>query len=497
MTYRYRPALIALLILSAVSSSFADRVAIIYWGDRMAADLPRYTSPTDTFGIGGAWQLAGVIDSLKKEIPATFVVSAGGDLAGTPAAIESQGSIPARILHEIGPDVFVPGIVDFSYGAEALREVIDDEELPAITANLYGENPRFSLRRDTIVSVGGIRGAFTGIASRRIKQLVRLPLLGDLILLDPVPIVKQFVNKRHFSTEFTVAISQTGWSLDSAFAAEAPDLDVVIEGHSLTGYDPPRRIGRTTILAAPPSGEVVGRAIFDFDQSTRRLTYISNQFIPVKSSLTGRVVELKWLVNKKEKPFQTDRGKRVSTLVTDWNVNPNGPSNLPQWVADLLRRTSNAAQVGLVVNTELKKDIPAGELYERDLEEIYPFDTPIIVTQIKGRELIGAIEYGLSIGPSYLTWSGIEVVVEGGRVSSLTLRGQPVYADDEYALMITGQTWDRFRNYTGLEPGYRQVYLFPDPQEAGRSWNLREFLLTEARKQTMISTPIDDRLKVK
>jgi len=476
--------LLALLILIAAAPVRAVEISLVYWGDRFARDFPQPIPEGDSLETGGAWQLAGIVDVFRKAIPATFVLAAGGDLAGTPAATHTNGLGPAKVLAEINPDAYSVGIVDFSYGPEALKSAANKAKLPMVLANGYmeGSGPLFPAGR--MVSREGITIAVTGVAPKRVNEFVKRDLVKGLVLSDPIPAVQDFIASKKTSANLKIVLSQLGWEGDSVLAVAVPDIDVIIEGHSRVAYDPPRRVGKTLIVASEPGGLSVGRLTLEIDTLRSRFALKRNEFFPVRRGVISRDSGVKTAVIVNEQRFVRDRGDKVADLMTDWNINPTGPSNLAQWTADALAGASRAAKLSVFANADLERGASRGVLNERDIEEMFPFETTLLCFQITGKELRRIIEFQAAGGP-FLTWGNLQVAVDKGKPTRILVGDYPFRDDEEFAVTTTGVFWDRFRENTGLDPESRPTFFFPT--------GLREYMLEMVEKQKMITAPLDNR----
>ena len=475
---------LALLILLAAAPARAVEVSLVYWGDRFARDFPLPIPPGDSLETGGAWQLAGIVDVFRKAIPTTFVLAAGGDLAGTPAATHTAGLGPAKVLAKIAPDAYSAGIVDFSFGPLALKSAVAKTKLPAVLANGYLEGSGLLLPAHRSVSREGVTIAVTGVAPQRVNECVKRDLVKGLSLSDPVAAVREFAAAKRSQAHLLVVLSQLGWEADSALAASVNDIDVIIEGHSRTAYDPPRRVGKTLILASRPGGLTVGRVILDLDTNTNRFSLKRNEFFPVRRGVITRDSGVKTEAIENEQRFVRDRGDKIAELMTDWNADPDGASNLAQWAADALSGVSGAAKLSVVANEDFSRGAKRGPINERDIEEIFPFETTVLAFQINAKELLKALEFQAAGGPT-LTWGTLRVATEKGKVRRVMVGEYPLLETDEFAVVTTGVFWDRFRENTGLDPEIRPTFFFPV--------GLREYMLETVKKQKMISSPLDDR----
>ena len=115
-----------------------------------------------------------------------------------------------------------------------------------------------------------------------------------------------------------------------------------------------------------------------------------------------------------------------------------------------------------------------------------------MVFQVNGRALRYVIERQIYNADNpdfdFLTWSGLEVVVENGKLKSLSANKFPVTESDEFSVVTTGNIWDGFPLYLGLQqfPDKRPFWFLPDK-------TLRDVLIKSIEQWKIMSTPLDDR----
>ncbi len=475
-----------LTLLLTIRSALGVEVTILYWGDRFARDFPVRKSETDTTLIGGAAQLAGMVGTIRKANPDAFLFVAGGDLAGTLAASESKGVTPAKILRLFKPDAYGPGVVDFTHGVEQLKKALGKGRVGAVLSNVHLENEGRFLPSDTLFDDGNVKVAVTALVPIRLPELVPRDGVKGLVVSDPFGITREFVKSRRQYADLLVVLSQLGREHDSLLAASIPGIDLIIEGHSRAPFDPILQVGRTLIVSSGPRGLYLGKVRLNVSTDVRQVDLIDHELLPVESGVERPDPIVKRSVFELEQRYERQKGKKIATLLTDWNIDPVAPANLPQWTADVMRQTSASTKLSLVNNLDFERGIKRGDLYENELCDVMPFDVPLVAFQIRGYEIRRIIEKCRSSALPFLTWSGLSVVIENEQVQEIVIDNEGSLRDrSEYAVVTNGLLWDRFKLETGLLPEVRPIFIFPITQ--------RQLLLDAARRQRIISTPLDDR----
>ena len=115
-----------------------------------------------------------------------------------------------------------------------------------------------------------------------------------------------------------------------------------------------------------------------------------------------------------------------------------------------------------------------------------------MVFQISGPALRYVINRQVSLANNpdhdFLTWSGLEIVVENGKLKSLTASNIPISDFDEFSVVTIGNIWDGFPFYLGLQQfaEERPFWFIPDR-------TLRDVLIETIEQRKVISTPLDNR----
>ncbi len=477
-------------LLVFAKSVFAVEVTILYWGDRFARDLPTPKSASDTTKVGGAAQLAAFVKTYRANNPDAFLFVAGGDLAGTLAARETKGVAPAKVLAKMKPDVYSPGVVDFSHGSRKLKEALTKSKLNAILGNVHQNEIGTFLPTFDDIRTANVKVAVTALLPPRLKELVPREGVLDLTIADPIATTKDFIKDRRENSDLIVILSQLGRNYDSLLAATVPGIDLIIEGHSRTTFDPLLQVGKTLIVSTGAKGLYLGKLRLEVESGTQLVTLIDHELISVESGVIRTDIDVKRAVKELEERYSRMKGDKVGTLLTNWNVDQFGPSNLPQWVADQMQQSTGSSKLALVNNLDFEAGIDRGDIHENQLYGVMPFDIPLIAFQIKGYEIRRVVERQVAGQLPFLTWSGVRVIVEQGISPEIIIEHDGALIDEnEYAVVTNGLLWDRFLDETSLVPEVRPMFIFPITQY--------ELMIEGVVKQKVISTPLDGRWMVR
>ncbi len=499
----------ALLLTSPLPAAEID---LIYWSDMLAQNTAGAVEiDSEMVPLGGAPLMKGMLKSLqpkkeqillesflkvllkpsRPEESRVLVIDAGNNFAGSPVSTLTKGRSQVEILNRLGVDVFVPGAREFTYGWKSLVNVSHKAHYTTLLANVIDNRPGTNLFPGAaLFRRNGVNVAVIGFISPRFRHgLIRDGVLG-LEQKDIREEARQFVKTFTDSADVLLAVTNVGWAGDSLLAADVPGLDVIIGGSDLTAFDPPRQVNETLIMQAGSQSRKLGRLTLQVDTAEHEVIHFDAAMYDLKPGVVEPDAGLRRFVNRLERKYTHKLDHEIGRLAVDWNLNPRGPCNLAQWVADATHSFAPSSNLALINNGSLKKGLKAGLITEKDLWEICPAENPIIIIQISGPELFYIIEHQLQAVNDFLTWSGLQLVVEDGEIKSITVNDAPVTEFDEFSVVTTGLLWDNWGYIVGTNPGreIRPSFYMPG--------NQREILIEAVKSQKVVSKPLDRRWSV-
>ena len=495
LSLSYSVTLILLTLALSVRLA-AVEVTLLYWSDRHAHNLPeRALIKGDSVTVGGAAHLAAMLNLIRTGSPRPLVLVAGDEFTGTPISSLTRGASEVQVLNQLGVNAFTPGNHEFDHGSRNLQTVMAEAKFPVLLANVRQEvGGGLLFPSDTVLNDGGVQVGVIGLIFQNFTQSVSRDGIINLVATDQALAAVDFVSRRRESCDILVALTHIGWQGDSALAAAVPGLDVIIGGHSHTPLDPPREVGGVVICQSGPYGYALGRLTLDVDTSANNVRSWRGELLRVDPSATPPDRKMEALVDKLEKKVRK-LDRQIGALQTDWVMRRGQPSNLAQWAVDAMlagARAQISDRINLAVINEgnIRKSLPRGPIRERDLWEICPFENPMLVFQLSGDELLGVVRMQLENPREFLTWSGLELQAEGGRIVSLKANGYPVESLSEYTVAATGYIWQQIDSYLGLAQEDRPVFYLPGITQ-------RQLLIDAVLAQKVISTPTDERWEVR
>ncbi|MFB6094067.1 MAG: bifunctional UDP-sugar hydrolase/5'-nucleotidase [Halanaeroarchaeum sp.] len=402
-----------------------------------------------------AGRIAGLIRAVRADDgPDPIVLGSGDDTAPGVLSLVTEGGQALDLYEAIAPDAETFGNHDFDYGLDRTREIVAASPQTWVAANVYRNGECFG--RDagvepwTIVERGDSRLGVFGVLDDATPALS--PAAESLSVVDPIAAAREATAAlRDRGVDAVVALSHLGMGDEEL--ATAVDVDAVLGGHV-----PSERVERIddTVLTRPGSG---GRVLIEVDPEDGTVDRHPVAEAPVDSALRDRLADrlsgagLDEVVGHVADPIE-----RTERAVF------RGESRIGNFVADAYRWAAGT-DVGLQNSGGVRDGPPlVGDVTVADLVSVVPFQEPVSVAELTGRELrsvlAGAAEDDLQFAePNW--WhahvSGATLVWdrENHELASVTVDGDPIDPAATYTLATTDYLFYSTDEFPALEERHR------------------------------------------
>jgi 2',3'-cyclic-nucleotide 2'-phosphodiesterase (5'-nucleotidase family) len=343
---------------------------------------------------------------------------------------------------------------------------------------------------DTVMELPGARVGIIGLLDPDFKNAVMREGVLDIEGFKPVAYAAEFVSRRREDCNLLVALSYLGWAADSALATEVKGLDIIISGKGGESLTEPRVVNGVLIVRARSYGMRLGILKVTTDTEKGGVFTSECTLLPIMKSSAPINAKLEKFARTLEKKHTKVLDRKIGTLHTDWILETDEPCNLAQWVADRMLEFTPLAALAVINAGSLRQGLPQGPISEKDIWKICPYDYPIVIFQITGREIIEVLKRQISGRDEFITWSGLKVWAENGELRDVFIGGNPLNWREDYAVVATGFFWDNLDNFLHLSREGRPSFYLPGA-------NQREILIKAVENQRIISSQLDDRWSVK
>ena len=404
----------ALLILGTILTSGASNADEMNKTEKFVIlhtnDVHGYVAASDRcLGMEAVSQLK---KDYEKQGYDVLLIDAGDMLQGDALASFSQGKSLVTLMNAVGYDVMGLGNHDFDYGADVLEQRISEMNFPALAANITvdatGEpftegNTVFTLSDGMKVGVFGLDTPTTPTTSSP-KNTAGLSFAAGKDLFAAAQ--AQIDELKGQGCSVIVCVGHLGE--DNAFednnakqtVENTRGISVLIDGHD--------HLVESQIVKDLDGNDVLIAETGSFLKNIGILTYEDGGFtesLAEAGTYKGSDPEVAKLLAR----FSDEAEKilNIKVAVTDWDLSGAGydkETNLGDLAADAIywqtSQAFDAAPDAAIVNAGgIRKTIEAGEILQRDIQDVFPFNNQICTVKLTGKELLKALEAATQVSP--------------------------------------------------------------------------------------------------
>ena len=245
-------------------------------------------------GVGGAAQLAGLVNQLREQNPNTLFLSAGDNIGASTFVSAIDNDNPTLdALNLMGLDAAAVGNHEFDKGfADLSGRVTDRADFPYLGANVYRGDERVLPAYD-VQTVAGVRVGIVGVVTEQTASLVSPDGIAGLTFRDPVAEADAVAgqlkdgDEANGEADVVVLLAHEGAATENIgsvedlqndpvfgdFTRASADIDAILSGHTHQPYAfeiPVPGTDRTRpVLQAEDYGVKLGKVTLSIDPATK------------------------------------------------------------------------------------------------------------------------------------------------------------------------------------------------------------------------------------
>ena len=399
-------------------------------------------------GRGGLTRIATLIKKLRAENPNAVIYLDAGDVAqGTPVSNTFQGEPTFAAIAAMKPAMGTIGNHEFDWGPEVMKEMTEKAGYPFVLANVYdAKTGKLPFEPFRVVEVNGIKLGIIGLLAADTPTVVKKGNTGNYYFADPSATVRKYIPEmRAKGAQVLVALTHIGFDADKQLAANVPELDLIVGGHSHTQLDEPVNVGGSTwivqtgkygrnlgveeMLVSPYNGKIIGfnshlvaiddkANIEDDPEVTAILKKYEEKIRPQMEVVVGS--------------FDGELTKKCAPNEFD--------TTLGNVICDCLRE-STGADVAVYNYGGIRLDsMSAGKVTVGNVFQLMPFDDQVCRMEIKGsaiQELLDQAAAATKAGP--MQTSGITCTIDKANkvAKDIKIGGKVLDPEKTYTLATT------------------------------------------------------------
>lgn len=457
----------------------------------------------------GYSRIDSIVENYEAKYKNVLYLDGGDTLHGTVMASLDKGESMVKILNETGVDAIVPGNHDFNYGIDRLVELSKQMNFPILAANVVKDErltAKVVFEEYIIKDIDGYKVGIFGLSTPETLFKTNPKNLEGIKILDPVDTAKKVVKKlKKKNVDYIVALVHLGLDNSSQekdrsdnLAKMVPEIDLIIDGHSHTVLPNGLKVNENYIVQTGEYNKNIGKVIITLNpdgSEKEEISLIDKQTAMMVEEDVDMVKLIKEISEKQAKITETIIGKTDVKLIGDRAVVRTGESNLSNLLTDaMLWKTE--ADIALTNGGGIRSSIEVGDITKGEVIQVLPFGNYVIVQELTGADIIGALENGVAGYPAqhgaFAQVAGIKYTFDptkpvGQRIVSVKL--------------LNGQEIDRNKIYKVatndfIAAGGDLYLMFKGKKVVGNYEGLDEILASYISSGITIKEEIDGRAKV-
>ena len=384
-------------------------------------------------GQGGYAALASLV---KREPKPSLLLDSGDFSQGSAETLVSKGLSAVRMMNAVQYDAATYGNHEFDFGNEQTIHNFKQAKFSILASNTTPIIPSDLVRPYKIFNVNNMRVAVIGLAYVQ----ATLPLEGPNDTIELLSDMLAKIQEEHADVVVLLAHHalpnqrhMTEVDMDKISEQFAGQIHVVLGGHAHNIVQNEKRNG-ILFVESGTSLQYVSKVTVEKDVRTGEVQ-ASSELIPLVIEKTGESEEVKNLAEQlRFCGIDTPLGTTAMAFEEESSCEDHLDSPINNWIADLVRAYSGA-QIGAHIDHAVRNTLHQGEITERDLIEVFPFDDKVVSFPISGKSLQQFVETHLE----KFTFSGLEVAYvqhENGtrQIVSIQVAGVPLDPNKVYTL---------------------------------------------------------------
>ncbi|WP_337844955.1 5'-nucleotidase C-terminal domain-containing protein [Thermus sp.] len=370
--------------------------------------------------VGGVARRIALFDRLRTQAKNPLFLDAGDVFQGTLYFNQYRGLADRYFMHRALYRVMALGNHEFDLGPGPLAEFLKGARFKVVSANVdVSQEPRLQglFAPYAVLQVGGEKVGIIGLTTPDTKEIANPgPTVG---FLDPYESAQKAVYELlSRGVKKILVLSHLGYGEDLKLARRLVGVQVIVGGHShtLLGTFPHKELSPLgpypTVVKNPEGkdvlvvqawewGKVVGLLEVTFGPQGELLAYkgeallmtpeVSPEDFFAKEALLAYAQPVMALMAQVIAEAKVD-------LVGERAIVRRRESNLGNLIADgMLWKTKNAGtRIALQNGGGIRASIPKGPITVGKVYEVLPFGNTLVVMDLKGREILEALENGVS-----------------------------------------------------------------------------------------------------
>ena len=355
-------------------------------------DLHARLTPADD-GRGGFAYLDAVIARERANCSDCILLNAGDLVQGTPVSTIFHGVPVYGLGNLFGFDAATLGNHEFDYGWRQAKSFIEIASYPIVTSNLNGPDGKlFTPQPYVLLHVNGLRVAVIGAMTENLVTLTTPATRGDCRTLPLLATVHKVAAEVRPKSDLIVVLGHLSGEEETALLDSEPDVAVIVSGHLHKGLEQAVVRDGRVLVRVKGYGEELGRLELKVDTEKKAAASWKWARIPVERIAPDAAMARGVAYWEGEVSARVDRPLAISEKQYD--------THAVKRLIEQALRDETGADFAFMNQGGVRDGLPKGQLLERNIWDIMPFDNEVVVGRFKGRDLPAVVVGDRKIDPN-------------------------------------------------------------------------------------------------
>ncbi|WP_019171004.1 5'-nucleotidase C-terminal domain-containing protein [Pseudaminobacter salicylatoxidans] len=368
--------------------------------------------------IGGAGRLVTAIAQERKKLEGenVLLLNGGDNFQGSLFYTTYKGQAEAEFLNQMKFDAMTVGNHEFDDGEDALAPFLDVIKFPVLSANVQASAAAKvgdRIKPSVVIEVGGQKIGIIGAVTTETPEIASPG--PNITIEDDIKTITAEVEKlKAEGVNKIVALTHVGYPRDKEMIAKIPGVDVVVGGHthSLLSNTDPRAEGPYPTMIDNPDGYKVPvtqaasyskylgefKVVFDDNGVVKEASgdpiYLDAKIKPDEGVL-ARIKEL-------GAPIEELKAKEVGETTAAIDGSREScrarECEMGNLISDAVldRVKGQGVTIAITNGGGVRASIDGGTVTMGEVLTVLPFQNTIATFQISGKDLVAALENGVS-----------------------------------------------------------------------------------------------------
>ena len=373
------------------------KLTLLHTNDLHGDFLPK---EEDGVSTGGIAYLSGYINEKREQNENTLFAVAGDMFRGSVIDSEYKGLSTIELMNRLMPDVVTIGNHEVDYGLAHLLFIEKCARFPIINANLFIKTNHVRLFNPYIqLEKGGIKVLFIGIITDEILASTKgEDIVGSFVDVRAAAEEIKVICDTYKTTDtnYTVILSHIGFDKDQELAALIPPeygVDLIIGGHTHTLLEEPCYVNGIPIVQVGTGSSHIGRCELEFNKDTKKFVSFNWFVDDINSKNCKADEEVSHLLDL----YKSETDEKYLSVLTNFKrvlTHParNQETELGNLFADVMQEDSSF-DIMVLGSGSLRLPELGPILHLQDLKEFFPFDDPLYLVEVTGKQFRHMIAY--------------------------------------------------------------------------------------------------------